>query len=217
MAADGFVTRPALEQLSGHPTDARMLSRYVMYDATFQVQPSPFPPRRPTSCPCVKDCSQSGWRRQGDAVFSGVHGSRKSTKFSLREDWLPDDTVWKPPTCADEANADLLRRYLHVYGPATLMDFAFWRGCTVSCVSATPSYGFHCPAHCCGLCARVQKTDAKPWLEMVKGEVTRVTIVDEDNDDDDGGSTKQKPLQSALLALTSDVEHLKVSSVASIN
>ena len=58
MAADGFVTRPALEQLSGHPTDARMLSRYVMYDATFQVQPSPLPSTPPNQLPCIIDCSQ---------------------------------------------------------------------------------------------------------------------------------------------------------------
>ena len=47
-------------------------------------------------------------------------------RFVARERWLPD-LVWAPPD-ADTANLTIIRRYLAAYGPATLHDFAYWRG-----------------------------------------------------------------------------------------
>lgn len=47
-------------------------------------------------------------------------------RFVARERWLPD-LAWEPPD-ADTANLTIIRRYLAAYGPATLHDFAYWRG-----------------------------------------------------------------------------------------
>jgi hypothetical protein len=43
-----------------------------------------------------------------------------------RERWVPD-LAWNPPS-AEAANHELARRYFAAYGPATLADFAYWRG-----------------------------------------------------------------------------------------
>lgn len=47
-------------------------------------------------------------------------------KFAHRHVWLPD-ADWRPPS-KEAANLMLLRRYLRAYGPATMQDFAYWRG-----------------------------------------------------------------------------------------
>lgn len=46
--------------------------------------------------------------------------------FAAREFWLPE-LRWDPPT-AEAANREVLRRYLHVFGPSTIKDFIYWRG-----------------------------------------------------------------------------------------
>ncbi len=46
--------------------------------------------------------------------------------FAHRERWLPD-LEWNPPA-PDIANKELARRYFRTYGPATVTDFAYWRG-----------------------------------------------------------------------------------------
>jgi hypothetical protein len=51
-------------------------------------------------------------------------------RFVARERWLPD-LQWEPPD-PTSANVDVLRRYLAAYGPATLHDFAYWRGVTTA-------------------------------------------------------------------------------------
>jgi hypothetical protein len=48
-------------------------------------------------------------------------------RIAHREVWLPD-LDWNPPP-ADEANHEITRRYLRVYGPATVQDLIYWRGC----------------------------------------------------------------------------------------
>jgi hypothetical protein len=68
--------------------------------------------------------------------------------FSSRQQWLPD-LAWQPPSL-EEANVDRLRRYLRAYGPATIQDFAFWRGTRVS--------------------------DGRRWLQQLKNEVTEVSV-----------------------------------------
>lgn len=47
-------------------------------------------------------------------------------RFVARERWLPD-LVWEPPD-ATTANVLIAQRYLAAYGPATVQDFAYWRG-----------------------------------------------------------------------------------------
>ena len=46
--------------------------------------------------------------------------------FAHRTVWRPD-LVWELPD-ADAANLEVFRRYLRAYGPATIQDFAYWRG-----------------------------------------------------------------------------------------
>lgn len=73
----------------------------------------------------------SGWGgiftdlvRRGEACHAGQ--SDGEGLFAHRAYWLPD-LDWNPPP-PDAANAELARRYLHAYGPATAQDFAYWRG-----------------------------------------------------------------------------------------
>jgi hypothetical protein len=51
-------------------------------------------------------------------------------RFVARERWLPD-LAWNPPD-PHTANVTIAQRYLAAYGPATLHDFAYWRGVTIS-------------------------------------------------------------------------------------
>lgn len=69
----------------------------------------------------------AGLVRRGHAVH--VQQSGGEGRFAHRTHWLPD-LAWEelPP---DEASATIMRRYLAVYGPATLQDFVYWRGTTL--------------------------------------------------------------------------------------
>lgn len=69
--------------------------------------------------------------RRGQVCFGPPNGQRVT--FVQAEQWLG------PFTLPDEATArrELLRRYLHAYGPATPRDFAFWTGGQVSEAKAT--------------------------------------------------------------------------------
>jgi hypothetical protein len=51
-------------------------------------------------------------------------------RFVARERWLPD-LAWEPPD-ATTANVTIARRFFDAYGPATMHDFAYWRGVTTS-------------------------------------------------------------------------------------
>jgi hypothetical protein len=73
----------------------------------------------------------SGWGgifadlvRHGYACHAGREGSEG--RFAHRERWLPD-LPWNPPD-PEHANIELARRYFAAYGPATIEDFAYWRG-----------------------------------------------------------------------------------------
>lgn len=46
--------------------------------------------------------------------------------FAHRTAWRPD-LAWELPD-PDTANLEIFRRYLAAYGPATVQDFAYWRG-----------------------------------------------------------------------------------------
>jgi hypothetical protein len=63
---------------------------------------------------------------QGLVVFGPNRG--REVTFVRRKEWLPRATDLP----VDEAEAILLRRYLHGYGPASLADFAAWAGMTLS-------------------------------------------------------------------------------------
>ena len=75
--------------------------------------------------------TQLGWYSQ-EACLQGlvVFGPNKGREitFVKRKEWLPG--VADLPV--EEAEAMLLRRYLHGYGPASLADFAAWAGMTLS-------------------------------------------------------------------------------------
>ena len=61
--------------------------------------------------------------RIGEACHAQWEGGE--ARYAHREHWLPG-APWNPPP-ADDANAELARRYFAGYGPATAADFAYWR------------------------------------------------------------------------------------------
>ncbi len=81
--------------------------------------------------PDLNDALFSSWGglfailvQRGDACHAGQAGNEG--RFAHREYWLPD-LHWDPPPAA-VANAEIARRYLRAYGPATVQDLAYWRG-----------------------------------------------------------------------------------------
>ncbi len=66
----------------------------------------------------------SGLVGRGHACHAGSTGSE--SRFAPREVWLPH-LVWNPPP-VQEANTELARRYLQVFGPASPRDLAYWMG-----------------------------------------------------------------------------------------
>ena len=62
--------------------------------------------------------------RIGEACHARWDGGE--ARYAHRSHWLPE-LAWQPPTAA-EANVALARRYFRCYGPATVADFAYWRG-----------------------------------------------------------------------------------------
>lgn len=74
--------------------------------------------------------------RQGYACHAARSGEGL---FAHRTHWRPD-LRWEPPD-PDAANVEMLRRYLRAYGPATVQDYAHWRGAARS--SCTPLVGGH--------------------------------------------------------------------------
>lgn len=72
-----------------------------------------------------------------DLAWAGIvcHAERRNGRahFAHRSHWLPD-LPWDPPT-GDQANRELVRRYLHAFGPASAADVAHWRGATARDVS----------------------------------------------------------------------------------
>jgi hypothetical protein len=76
----------------------------------------------------VKLNTQTGMHIALTAVVSGIAclgpDKGKSTCLIRREDWLPKP----PPFDRDRALAELARRYLRAFAPATDRDFAYWSG-----------------------------------------------------------------------------------------
>ena len=72
--------------------------------------------------------------------------------FVLLDEWIDDPSI-ASSTASDEserdrARSELLRRYLHCYGPSTRADFAAWIG--------------------------IRSTEAKPWWDLIAGEITEI-------------------------------------------
>ena len=80
---------------------------------------------------------------QGMVCFAPRAGSK--APFVLVDEWLGSPF---PDLDPDSVRADLLRRYLHCYGPSTRPDFAAWLG--------------------------VRAGDAGPWWDLVESELTQV-------------------------------------------
>lgn len=80
---------------------------------------------------------------QGIVCFAPRDGNK--APFVLVDEWL-DGPI--PATDPETARAELLRRYLHSYGPSTRADFAAWLG--------------------------VRAGDADPWWSLLEDEVTQV-------------------------------------------
>ncbi|MGL4609840.1 MAG: winged helix DNA-binding domain-containing protein [Trueperaceae bacterium] len=64
--------------------------------------------------------------QEGLLCFGARHG--KQPTFVLLEEWLPSAKFLE----RDEAIAELTKRYFSSHGPATLQDFAWWSGLTMT-------------------------------------------------------------------------------------
>lgn len=80
---------------------------------------------------------------EGVVCFAPREGNK--APFVLVDEWL-DGPI--PGTDPEVSRAELLRHYLHCYGPSTRGDFAAWLG--------------------------VRAGDAHPWWSLVEGEMTQV-------------------------------------------
>src|SRR5262249_24527609 len=63
-----------------------------------------------------------------DGLICYGPGEGSQATFIRTEQWLP----LQDPVDETEARAELMRRYLRAYGPATLKDFAYWCGLSMA-------------------------------------------------------------------------------------
>lgn len=72
--------------------------------------------------------------------------------FVLLDEWIDEPSTVSSQAPdeneRDQARAELLRRYLHCYGPSTRADFAAWVG--------------------------IRSTEAKPWWNLLDGQLTEI-------------------------------------------
>lgn len=87
--------------------------------------PGPYAPGQPLSEAVVHFCLRV-LTLQGVVCFATRVGNK--APFVLVEEWLGHPIAQIDPL---QARAELLRRYLHVYGPSTPVDFAAWLGVQV--------------------------------------------------------------------------------------
>ena len=67
------------------------------------------------------------WHAHEGLLCVGPRAGKQQT-FVLMEEWLPAT----PPRSREESLAELARRYFTSHGPATVHDFAWWSGLTVT-------------------------------------------------------------------------------------
>ncbi|UVI36050.1 winged helix DNA-binding domain-containing protein [Brevibacterium spongiae] len=72
--------------------------------------------------------------------------------FVLLDEWIDEPSITSSQAPdgneRDRARAELLRRYLHCYGPSTRADFAAWLG--------------------------IRSTEAQPWWDLLDGQITEI-------------------------------------------
>jgi hypothetical protein len=90
------------------------------------------------------------WYHAHEGLIGIGPRSGKQQAFVLLDEWLPPGLE----LTRDEALAELARRYFTGHGPATLVDYTWWSGLVAA--------------------------EARAGLEMVKGELTKVTIDGQD-------------------------------------
>lgn len=66
------------------------------------------------------------WAQEGLLCF-GIHRGKQPT-FTLLEQWVPN----QQKLTVEESLAEITRRYFQSHGPATLHDFAWWSGLTIT-------------------------------------------------------------------------------------
>lgn len=80
----------------------------------------------------ISTAGQRGYHILGQAALSGLicFGPMQSKQqtFVLLDEWAPPG----PAYTRDEALAELARRYFQSHGPATLPDFVWWSGLTIT-------------------------------------------------------------------------------------
>ncbi|MCL4261730.1 MAG: winged helix DNA-binding domain-containing protein [Anaerolineae bacterium] len=80
----------------------------------------------------ISTAGQRGYHILGQAALAGLicfgPMQGKQQTFVLLDEWTPPG----PTYTRDEALAELARRYLRSHGPATLPDFVWWSGLTIT-------------------------------------------------------------------------------------
>jgi uncharacterized protein YcaQ len=66
------------------------------------------------------------WARHGLICITPRRGKQQT--YALLDEWMPGGT----DLAGDEALAEMARRYLRSHGPATMKDFAWWSGVTLT-------------------------------------------------------------------------------------
>jgi len=84
------------------------------------------------------------WARHGLICVTPRRGKQQT--YALMDEWMPGGTSLE----GDEALAEMARRYFRSHGPATVRDFAWWTGVTL--------------------------TEAKRSVEAIRGELDRLSI-----------------------------------------
>lgn len=109
------------------------------------------------------------WARHGLICITPRRGKQQT--FALIDEWMPGGTELS----GEEALAEMARRYFRSHGPATIRDFAWWTGVTL--------------------------TEAKRAAEAVKGEFDRESIDGVENwlSPGLGGKARKGPRAAFLL------------------
>lgn len=126
-------------QLSAEALSEALSGRHLTKEALAKAMASLVAPRLSPKPAAIWN-TPDGWRRNshGETVVRFalsilslqnrlclLPGTGRATEIALTEEWLPRPVQMLPP---ETAAAELLRRYLHGYGPSTPAQFALWGG-----------------------------------------------------------------------------------------